>query len=230
VARRLATVSSWYTYLVAEGARPESPVEHVKRPKLSPEGKTPGLTQDELRRLIAAADEHGSKRTIALLTLLSHTGIRINEALGADIEDLGHDRGHRILRLTRKGDRSGRTVLVAPVSRALDENLDDRTSGPVSITSSGRRMDQREAWRMVRRIARKAGLDGAGELTTHSLRVAFITGAREASVPLEDVQDAAGHADPRTTRRYDRGRHSLDRHATYAVAAWLTAPDEPPTD
>jgi prepilin-type processing-associated H-X9-DG protein len=35
------------------------------------------------------------------------------------------------------------------------------------------------------------------------------------------VQDAAGHADPRTTRRYDRGRHSLDRHASYAVTAWL---------
>jgi integrase len=51
--------------------------------------------------------------------------------------------------------------------------------------------------------------------------VAFITGAREAGVPLEDVQDAAGHADPRTTRRYDRGRHSLDRHAAYRVSAWL---------
>jgi integrase/recombinase XerD len=45
--------------------------------------------------------------------------------------------------------------------------------------------------------------------------------AREAGVPLEDVQDAAGHADPRTTRRYDRGRHSLDRHASYAVTSWL---------
>lgn len=51
--------------------------------------------------------------------------------------------------------------------------------------------------------------------------MAFITGAREAGVPLEDVQDAAGHADPRTTRRYDRGRHSLDRHASYAMTAWL---------
>ena len=62
---------------------------------------------------------------------------------------------------------------------------------------------------MVRRIARRASLDGAGEISPHSLWVAFITGAREAGAPLEDVQDAAGHADPRTTRRYDRGRHSL---------------------
>jgi integrase/recombinase XerD len=46
-----------------------------------------------------------------------------------------------------------------------------------------------------------------------------VTAALDAGVPLRDVQDAAGHADPRTTRRYDRARYSLDRHATYAVAA-----------
>jgi len=55
-------------------------------------------------------------------------------------------------------------------------------------------------------LARRASLDGVREIRPHSLRVAFITGTREAGVPLEDVQDAAGHADPRTTRRYDRGR------------------------
>jgi integrase/recombinase XerD len=49
----------------------------------------------------------------------------------------------------------------------------------------------------------------------------FVTAALDVGVSLRDVQDAAGHADPRTTRRYDRARHSLDRHATYAVAAWL---------
>jgi len=39
--------------------------------------------------------------------------------------------------------------------------------------------------------------------------------------PFRDVQDFAGHADPRTTRRYDRCRNNLDRHATYALAARL---------
>lgn len=62
-------------------------------------------------------------------------------------------------------------------------------------------MGQPEAWKMVRRIALRASLDGAAGIRPHSLRVAFITGARKAGVPLEDVQDAAGHADPRTTRR-----------------------------
>lgn len=123
-----------------------------------------------------------------------------------------------------------RTVLTAPVVRVLDEYLAGRTTGPLFITKSGRRMDQPEAWRMVRRLARRAVLDGASEIRPHSLRVFFITGAREAGVALEDVQDAAGHADPRTTRRYDRGRHSLDRHASYAVTAWLDGIDEPPEE
>jgi integrase/recombinase XerD len=43
----------------------------------------------------------------------------------------------------------------------------------------------------------------------------------DAGVPLRDVQEAASHADPRTTIRYDRARGSLDRHATYMVAAYI---------
>ena len=52
------------------------------------------------------------------------------------------------------------------------------------------------------------------------LPAAFITAALDAGVPLRNVQEAALHADPRTTMRYDRARGSLDRHATYIVAAY----------
>ena len=58
-------------------------------------------------------------------------------------------------------------------------------------------------------------------MTPHTLRHAFITAALDAGVPLRDVQEAASHADPRTTMRYDRARGSLDRHATYNVAAYI---------
>ena len=71
----------------------------------------------------------------------------------------------------------------------------------------------------MRRTARSAGI---GKLITpHTLRHAFITAALDAGVPLRDVQEAASHADPRTTMRYDRARSSLDRHATYIVSAYL---------
>ena len=73
----------------------------------------------------------------------------------------------------------------------------------------------------MRRIARKAGLPAPDRISPHSARHAFATGALDAGASMRDVQDAMGHADPRTTRRYDRSRHNLDRHPTYTVAAWL---------
>jgi hypothetical protein len=77
-------------------------------------------------------------------------------------------------------------------------------------------MDRHAADRTGKRLARKAGI--TKRISPHSLRHSFITAALDAGVPLRDVQEAASHADPRTTMRYDRGRGSLDRHATYIVA------------
>jgi integrase/recombinase XerD len=73
--------------------------------------------------------------------------------------------------------------------------------------------------RIVRRAAKRARI--SKRVGPHTLRHAFITAALDAGVPLRDVQDAASHADPRTTTRYDRARASLDRHATYIVAAYV---------
>jgi integrase/recombinase XerD len=72
---------------------------------------------------------------------------------------------------------------------------------------------------MVRRVARHAGITKT--LSPHSLRHGFVTLALEAGATLTDVQDAAGHVDPRTTRRYDRARHRLDCAPTYTLAAAL---------
>jgi integrase len=70
--------------------------------------------------------------------------------------------------------------------------------------------------------ARPAAAPGSPRTSRpRTLRHAFFTAALDAGVPLRDVQEAASHADPRTTMRYDRGRGSLDRHATYIVAAYL---------
>ena len=51
-------------------------------------GETPGLTRGKLRRLLAAAREDDSKRSIALLKLLAHTGLRIDKALSRDVQHL----------------------------------------------------------------------------------------------------------------------------------------------
>jgi site-specific recombinase XerD len=71
----------------------------------------------------------------------------------------------------------------------------------------------------VRKLARRAGI--TKHISPHSLRHSFITAALDAGVPLRDVQIAARHADPRTTTRCDRARHSLDRHASCIVTAFV---------
>jgi len=95
----------------------------------------------------------------------------------------------------------------------------ERCEGPILLGAYGARLDRHAAARIVRRLARRAGI--AKRVGPHTLRHAFITAALDAGVPLRDVQEAASHADTRTTMRYDRGRVSLDRHATYIVATFL---------
>jgi len=56
---------------------------------------------------------------------------------------------------------------------------------------------------------------------TLSDRYAFVTLSLDAEASLPDVHDAARHADPRTTHTYDRARHNLDRHPTYALAGLI---------
>ena len=90
---------------------------------------------------------------------------------------------------------------------------------PIFPGANSARLDRHAASRIVRRVARRAGI--SKPVGPHTLRHAFITAALDAGVPLRDVQEAASHSDPRTTMRYDRARVSLDRHATYIVATFL---------
>ena len=225
VARRLAALAGFYDYALDEGLIVASPVTRVRRPRVEQDSPSTGLDRDEQRALLTAAAADGPRST-ALVTLLLHNGLRIDEALSRDVEHLQTERGHRVLRLHRKGGRTATAALAAPTARALDAYLDGRQTGPIFTTRTGRRMDGPAAWRLIRRLARAGGLASADRLGPHSLRHAFVTTALDAKVELRDVQDAAGHADPRTTRRYDRARHNLDRHATYAVATYLAETTE----
>jgi len=146
-------------------------------------------------------------------------GLRVSEATGADIEQMGTERGHRTLVITRKGGKVVTIPLAPRTACAIDLAIGERTGGPVFLAADGRRLDRYGAGRIVRKTARRARIGKS--VTPHTLRHAFITAALDAGVPLRDVQEAASHADPRTTIRYDRARGSLDRHATYIVAAYL---------
>jgi integrase/recombinase XerD len=223
IARRLSAVAAFYDYGLAVEVLLYSPVANVRRPKVSDDASTVGLSADELVALLDAADAH-SPRFGALVSVLAYNGVRIDEALRADVADYTHQRGHRVLRITRKGGRAATEPLAPPTVRALDTYLADHhpPAGPLFLDRTGTtRLAYTTAAAQIRRLARKAGIPAAESITPHSLRHTFVTEALAAGVPLQDVQDAAGHRDPRTTRRYDRSRHNLDRHPTYFLAAHL---------
>jgi site-specific recombinase XerD len=218
VARRLCTVAGMYRYAVEEDLLEHSPAAHVRRPRLDYESHAVGLDRNEVGALLVAAGL-GAAQEHALISLLAINGLRISEALGADITDLGIERGHRTLTVLRKGGKMVTVPLAPRTARAIDLAVGERCDGPIFVRADGERMDRHAAGRLVRRVARRARL--AKKISPHTLRHAFITAALDAGVPLRDVQEAASHADPRTTMRYDRARVSLDRHATYIVAAYL---------
>lgn len=210
--------ASFYKYCEQEDLVERNPALNVRRPNVDYDSRTLGLDRNELGAFLVQAGV-GSARDHALASLLALNGLRISEALGANIEDLNFERGHRTLKIWRKGGKRVTIPLAPRTSRALDLYFDERSAGPIFLGARGDRMDRHAADRTVKRLARRAGI--AKRISPHSLRHSFITAALDAGVALRDVQEAASHADPRTTMRYDRGRGSLDRHATYVVAAFL---------
>ena len=218
ISRRLCTITCLYRYAVEEGALDHSPAVHVRKPRLDYESNATGLDRNEVGAMLVAAGLAGA-RDHALISLLALNGLRVSEAIGADIERLGLERGHRTLVVHRKGGKTVTVPLAPRTARAVDLCIGERCSGPIFTMANGARLDRHGASRIVRRIARQAGI--TKRVGPHTLRHAFITAALDAGVPLRDVQEAASHADPRTTMRYDRARVSLDRHATYIVSTFI---------
>jgi site-specific recombinase XerD len=244
VARRLSGVSSWYRYLVGNEVCQRNPFDGVARPAVHRDNSpTVGLTATQAAAVLDAADEASRRfgteaalRDAVLLRILFDTGVRIGALLGADVASLGHDTGHRVLRYVNKGGHAKRAVLPPHCAALLDRYLEVRAgregvtvarlTGPLLVTTpyrgrgGGSRLTGRDARKLLQRMAQAAGVPGAERLSPHSARRTFVTLAL-ASAPLERVQAAVGHQDPRTTLLYQDDRDSLDSSPGYAVAGEL---------
>lgn len=98
IGRRLSALAGFYRFAAEEGVIEHSPAVHVRRPRLDYESHAVGLDRNELGAFLVAAGL-SSPRDHALCSLLALNGLRISEALGADIDQLGLERGHRTLAL-----------------------------------------------------------------------------------------------------------------------------------
>jgi site-specific recombinase XerD len=147
------------------------------------------------------------------------------------------DRGHRVLRVRRKGGKLQALALPAPAAGRIDTYLtarDDVTALPalpgsagaarrriLFATGTGARMYRAEVRALLRRLGRGADLpeELTGSLSPHAMRHAFATLNLDAGASLRDL---AGHPPPRTTRRYDRSSGNLDRSPGYLLAGYIS--------
>ena len=246
-ARKLTAVSGWYAWLARRGHIAASPAVGIARPRLAAGSPaTPVLTRDQALRLVRAADTAAGPqraRTSALVAMLLFTGARVSEVIGADVGDLGTERGRRVLRVTR-GDGDRRSLpLPGPAVVRIDAYLARRADladakgragrpdpGPdanvLFATGTGRRLFAADVWRVMRRLAARAGLpdDLTGRVGPEAMRHSFATLYLDAGGSLSDLQEVMGHADPRTTRRYDRERQARRQSPGDLVAAYLSTP------
>src|SRR5512132_141143 len=154
IARRLCTIAGFYRYAEEEGLISHSPAVHVRRPRLDYESHATGLDRNELGALLVAAGL-GTAGEHALISLLALNGLRVSEATGASIEALGAERGHRTLVVTRKVV----TIPLAPrTARSIDLAVGERSEGPIFLAADGCPLDRHGAGRIVRRVARRAGI------------------------------------------------------------------------
>ncbi|MBA3489869.1 MAG: tyrosine-type recombinase/integrase [Longispora sp.] len=223
IRRRMSAVAGFYAYAVDEGILQRNPAVRVRRPAAGDNVQSTGLTVAEAGELITAAESHSPRAAVIVLLALL-LGLRVSELCSATVGDLGYQRGHRVVTVTRKGGRR-QTMAVPPrAAAAIEAYLDGRDDGPLVCTASGRPLDRHALWRLIRKLAVTAVPHLADRLHPHDLRHTCATLSLDAGAALRDVQDLLGHADPRTTRRYDRARFSLDRSPSHQLAVMLAAP------
>ncbi len=102
-----------------------SPAAHLRRPKVDGESRTLRLDRNELSAFMVQAGI-GTRREHALASLLALKGLRVSEALNADIDDLGFERGHHTLQIVRKGGKRATVPLAPRTARAVRLSIDGR--------------------------------------------------------------------------------------------------------
>jgi integrase len=162
VARRLCTVVGFYRYAEEEGVIAHSPAVHIRRPRIDYESHVAHLDRNELGAILVTAGL-SSARDHALVSLLALNGLRVSEAIGANIEALGQERGHRTLTVLRKGGKLVTMPLAPRVARGIDLAVGERLEGPIFIDADGQRLD-RHADRASHRPPRRGRKTGR---TTH---------------------------------------------------------------
>lgn len=236
IRRKLTTLRSLFSYLQTYGYTGANPAhgKFVKAPSVPRDGKTVGLSPKECRLLLDAPDPETPLgiRDRALFAVLAYTGCRVGELCRLRVGDYKASGGHKILTIYGKGAKERTVPLHAEAFERVDVWLEtagirEDLSGPLfrplkTARGQGRQgflpapFTRRGVEWLFTRYVRALKLDPA--VTVHSLRVTALTTARERGSDIIDLQDFAGHADPRTTLSYIRSRDRLSKSPAYLLA------------
>src|ERR1700733_2732651 len=129
ISRRFSVTAGFYRTCAIDGVLEHSPAEHVRRPAVPAESPTLGFTHLQFEALLTAARESAYTCDFALVAMLGLLGLRIFEATGADIADLGEEHGHRVLRVCGKGTKAVLVPLPPAVGRTTGRAIGDRARG-----------------------------------------------------------------------------------------------------
>lgn len=208
IARRLASMRSFFRFGQREGWTDTNPAKPLRNPR---QGRSLPhfLSPDDLGRLLEAppADEPPGLRDRAILETMYSAGLRVSEVVGLDQGDLDFAAG--VLRVRGKGRRERLAPIGSYAAGALRRWLRVRTlhrdepsgpESPVFVNKFGRRLTTRSVGRMLEKHLKLAGLDG--RTTPHSLRHSFATHLLDRGADIRSVQELLGHKSLVTTQIY----------------------------
>ncbi len=228
----LAAIRGFFDALVLRHVILLNPAASVRAERYAVvEGKTPEIRTEQARSLLASIDARTSSglRDRAIIATLIYTAARAGAVAKLRLKDFTHDGTQYALLFAEKGGKQ-REI---PVRHDLERYILDYLAAAVSVEGvktsplfrtivrrtgkfTANAMSGTDVWRMVKRRLKFAGLPG--NICPHSFRVATVTDLLTQGIPLGDVQYLAGHADPRTTRLYDRRQRAVSRNLVERIS------------
>jgi site-specific recombinase XerD len=226
IARRLSAVSSFYGYWLEEGIVPRNPAHRAARPKVSRQPGSISLSLGHANMLLGYVDGLADPRPGVITRLLAETGMRVGELCGASVADLTQSGGHHVLAVTRKGGERQMLPVAGATHERVTAYLDGRRDGwLIAVKRTERqqgdgRMDRSYVRKLLRRLAREAGLpEGVWtKVHPHVLRHSAATIMSADNIPVPEIQRVLGHASIETTMRYIQLADDLDGSPVYRLA------------
>jgi len=223
--QHLSALRCFFDRLVVRHAVVLNPAASVRGDRYQlVEGKTPEITVEQERALLASIRLDGveGRRDKAIVAILIYTAARIGAVAGLKVGSFAQDGGQWFLRFLEKGGKARDIPVRDDLEGYLTAYLEAAWPRPAPADGplfrrltrktrvlKAKAMTADDMGRMLKR--RMAAIGFPSELSPHSFRVGAITDLLSQGVPLEEVQQLVGHADPRTTRLYDRRQKAVTR-------------------